>query len=118
MIPKTTAKNLRAFWGACLLITVLFPSAARVETVESATGQVQIHNLTFTPGVLTVKAGTEVTFTNRDGILHSVIARDGRFDSGALDTDESFAFTFATPGEYSYFCGLHSHMTAKIVVVP
>ncbi len=74
--------------------------------------------MTFTPGMLTVKAGTEVTFVNHEGMLHSVIARDGRFDSGALDTDESFSVIFPTPGEYGYFCGVHSHMSGKIIIVP
>jgi plastocyanin len=33
-----------------------------------------------------------------------------------MDSDESFSFTFSTPGEYAYFCSLHPHMTGTIVV--
>jgi plastocyanin len=33
-----------------------------------------------------------------------------------MDTDESYSFTFSTPGEYTYFCSLHPHMTGTIVV--
>jgi hypothetical protein len=38
------------------------------------------------------------------------------FKSKALDTDDKFSFTFATPGVYDYFCSMHPHMTGEIVV--
>ncbi|HXW26792.1 MAG TPA: plastocyanin/azurin family copper-binding protein, partial [Xanthobacteraceae bacterium] len=31
-------------------------------------------------------------------------------------TDDTFAFTFTTPGTYEYFCSLHPHMKAAVVV--
>jgi len=34
-----------------------------------------------------------------------------------MDTDETFSFTFGKPGEYTYFCSLHPHMTGRILVV-
>jgi plastocyanin len=45
-----------------------------------------------------------------------VVATAGQFRSRALDTDESFSFTFSVPGEYPYFCSLHPHMTGTVVV--
>jgi plastocyanin len=77
---------------------------------------VTIDNFVFTPERLTIKAGTTVIWTNRDDIPHTVASKDRRFKSKAMDTDESFSFTFSTPGEYSYFCSLHPHMTGTIVV--
>jgi plastocyanin len=41
---------------------------------------------------------------------------DPLFKSKALDTDDSFSFTFTEPGTYEYFCSLHPRMTATIVV--
>ena len=38
------------------------------------------------------------------------------FRSKAIDTDDKFSFTFATPGSFAYFCSLHPHMTGTIVV--
>ncbi len=38
--------------------------------------------------------------------------------SKALDTDDSYSFTFTTPGTYQYFCYIHPHMTGTIVVEP
>jgi plastocyanin len=40
----------------------------------------------------------------------------GKFKSKALDTDDSFTFTFTTAGDYTYFCSLHPHMTGTIKV--
>src|SRR4051794_26853919 len=68
---------------------------------------VHISNFTFAPPNLTVKAGTSVTFQNDDDIPHLVVANDGAFRSKALDTDDKFTFTFAKPGDFPYFCGMH-----------
>jgi plastocyanin len=77
---------------------------------------VQISNFAFAPQILTVKPGTTVTWTNGDDDPHTVTANDRAFHSAALDTRDKFSFTFTKPGEYGYFCSLHPHMTAKIVV--
>jgi plastocyanin len=45
-----------------------------------------------------------------------VVNKDKLFRSKALDTDDSYSFTFANAGTYDYFCGLHPHMQGKIVV--
>lgn len=86
--------------------------------VRAADMEVNIDNFSFTPNELTVKAGTAIVFRNRDDIPHSVVGAKGEFHSKALDTGDSFAFTFAKPGTYGYFCGLHPKMTGKIVVKP
>jgi plastocyanin len=83
---------------------------------EDAT--VTIDNFTFSPAVLTIKSGSKVTFVNHDDIPHSIVDSNGKFKSKVLDTDESYSMTFSTPGDVTYFCGLHPHMKASIVVVP
>jgi len=84
----------------------------------AADAEVDIDNFSFTPPALTVKAGTAVIFRNRDDIPHSVVGVEGEFHSKALDTDDTFTFTFAKPGTYVYFCGLHPNMKGEIVVTP
>ena len=79
---------------------------------------VKIENFTFSPPELTVKSGTTVTWENGDDIPHSVVEAGGKFHSKALDTGEKFTMTFADAGELTYFCGLHPHMTGKIIVKP
>lgn len=79
--------------------------------------QVTIDNFSFSPATITVAAGTVITWVNHDDIPHTVVSDDKTtFKSHALDTDEKFTFTFAKPGTYTYFCSLHPHMTAKVVV--
>jgi amicyanin len=104
--------------GAALLVAALvaathFAGAARAEDPT-----VKIDNFAFSPPSLTVKAGTTVTWRNQDDIPHTVASSTRLFKSKALDTDDSYSFTFNEPGSYEYFCTLHPHMTAKIVVEP
>ena len=70
----------------------------------------------YQPGRIQVKAGTTVTWKNEDDIPHTVASTTRAFKSKALDTDDSYTFTFTTPGVYEYFCSIHPHMTGKIVV--
>jgi plastocyanin len=72
----------------------------------------------FAPAILTITAGTTVTWKNGDDTVHSIVADNKSFRSGALDTDDKWSHTFATPGEYGYFCSLHPYMVGKIVVKP
>jgi plastocyanin len=98
--------------GSVLAGGVLF---ARAQTAAAAA--VGIDNFTFNPQAVTVKAGTTVTWTNKDDIPHGIAATNNAFKrSPALDTDDSFSFTFTTPGTYQYFCYIHPHMTGTIVV--
>jgi amicyanin len=83
---------------------------------QTAPNAVAIHNFTFVPQNLTVKAGTTVTWTNKDDIPHAIAAVDKGFKSKVLDTDDAYSFTFTTPGTYAYFCSIHPHMTGTIVV--
>jgi plastocyanin len=80
------------------------------------THEVSIDNFSFTPMEMTIPAGTQVTWINKDDVPHTVISVDHKFKSKALDTDEKFSFTFSNPGTYEYFCSVHPKMTGKIFV--
>ena len=102
---------LGAAVGSLMAPSVLFAQ------VDSPMSTLSIHNFTFTPQTLTVKAGTKVTWINKDDIPHGIASSNNAFKkSGALDTDDSYSFTFTTPGTYQYFCYLHPHMVGSIVV--
>jgi len=111
----------RAWYGnglrATLAIVAVVAGLASGQAL-AADAQVKIANFTFDPPILTVKAGTTVTWINADDIPHVVLEKDGKFRSSALDTDEKFSQTFSTAGTVEYFCAIHPHMTGKIVVTP
>ena len=109
--PVIAATVLGAIVGSLLAASVLFARA------DGPTSTVSIDNFSFGPQTLTVKAGTTVTWINRDDIPHGLASSNNAFKrSAALDTDDSFSFTFTTPGTYQYFCYLHPHMVGSIVV--
>lgn len=81
----------------------------------------------FSPNVITVEVGDTVTWTNNDGTMHTVTSgtsdgaktnADGTFDSGFLNTGDTFSYTFTEEGEYEYFCMPHPWMRGKVIVVP
>ena len=108
--------------GVTVLLAAAFPelTAAGGAVVKAAASPVTvtIDNFAFTPGTLTVTAGTTVTWKNEDDSPHRIGDKNGTFKSAALDTDDTFSHTFAAPGEYPYICTIHPYMVGKIVVKP
>jgi len=99
---------------ATTLAAIVLPGWADAAAPASA---VSIDNFTFGPQSVTMKTGTTVTWTNKDDIPHGIASANNAFTkSKALDTDDSYSFTFTTPGTYQYFCYIHPHMTGTIVV--
>jgi plastocyanin len=99
------------------------PGAARVadpatQPATQAAVSVKIENFAFIPKELDVPVGTTVTWQNADDVPHTATSKDEpqTFDSGPLDTDDKFSFTFTKPGTYAYYCKVHTHMQGVIVV--
>jgi plastocyanin len=90
--------------------------AAQDGTKKDAGSEITIDNFTFTPKELTVAVGTTVKWVNHDDIPHTVVEKKTTFRSKALDTDDSYSFTFASAGTFDYFCGLHPHMVGQVIV--
>jgi len=83
---------------------------------QDATNVVTIDNFTFSPKELTVAVVTTVKWINHDDVPHLVVNKDKAFRSKALDTDDSFSYTFASAGTFDYFCALHPYMVGKVIV--
>ena len=94
--------------------------AAALACLASAAGaaeiQVNIGNFTFQPALVTLHPGDSIVWENEDDIPHTVTETSFAFHSEALDTGDAFTFTFPEKGEFTYFCSLHPHMVAKVVV--
>ncbi len=98
------------------LCAVLGGLAAPVSSWSDEAASVSIDNFTFAPDPLTVGKGTLVTWTNHDDIPHSIVLATLSVHSKAMDTDQAFSYRFDKAGVFSYVCGLHPHMQAKVVV--
>jgi Plastocyanin len=112
--PPTASPN--ANMGMSNMNMPAKPPIAPKNMQAGAANQVVIENFSFVPATLTVKAGTKVTWINRDDVPHTVNDNDKRFKSGPMDTDDQFSYTFSAPGTFNYFCALHPKMTAQIIV--
>jgi len=67
----------------------------------------------FVPQQLVVKAGTTVTFTNKDNANHTATNINGLFDSGKITSENSWSYTFDKPGTFSFYCNYHSSNTSE-----
>jgi plastocyanin len=123
---KMQRRTAASIFGTVIFAAALFSSplaggplrtgpVAAAEAKPNVTA-ITIDNFSFSPMQIEIAAGTQVTWINKDDVPHTVVSIDHKFKSRALDTDESFSFTFQDPGTYEYFCSVHPKMTGKIVV--
>jgi plastocyanin len=76
---------------------------------------VTIDNFAFSPATLKVKIGQQVTWTNKQGVPHTVTADDGAFDH-PMPSGATFSFAFDQAGTFAYHCKIHPSMHATIMV--
>ena len=107
-------RQLLVFLGVAALCWIATGSPANASTPDAA--QIVIKDFMFMPRSLTVKAGSTVTWANKDDEPHTVVSDTGVFRSGAVDTDETFTFKFVKPGVYHFSCSIHPRMIGTIVV--
>jgi plastocyanin len=77
---------------------------------------VNIDGFAFAPATLTVKAGSNVTWTNKDEDPHTVVADGDAFRSGVLGSGGTYSFTFPAAGTFAYVCSIHPFMRGTVVV--
>lgn len=88
---------------------------------------VSITEYTFGPQDITIKAGTQVVWTNNGTLAHTVTGNT--FASGQLappvgggpygmTNGQTYTSTFTTPGTFAYHCSNHAQMTGTVTVTP
>ena len=110
-----------ARYGRRGLLRTLAQAGALVAIAKSraawaADSEVTIDNFKFSPSPLTVKAGTKVTWVNRDDMVHSIVFPSLNLHSDPLDSGDAFAHRFDQAGTYDYLCGLHPFMHGRLIV--
>jgi plastocyanin len=91
------------------------PAPAAAQAGEAA----KIVDFDFSPGRLTVEAGTTVTWSNTGSRPHTATDRGGTFDTKPIAPQAEAQVTLSTPGTYFYFCRINpAKMNGVLVVEP
>jgi plastocyanin len=115
MFVKSFGRNCINAFAQLMLFTAVSATSVMSAKAQDA-NTIVMKNFDFSPMMLTVKAGTTVTWKNLDGEPHTVVSPDGAFRSHALDQGDAFTFKFDKPGTYKYICSIHPKMRAAIIV--
>lgn len=103
--------SLVAVFSVCALL-LLIPHTARAAQIT-----ITITDNSFTPSNITINAGDTVTWVNNGAVAHTATASNGSFDSGTIQSGQSFGAVFNAAGTYAYRCKFHSGMTGTLSVV-
>jgi plastocyanin len=90
------------------------PTTSSAGTFASGTA-VAIDKFAFSPATLKAKVGQQVTWTNKQGVAHTVTANGGAFNH-PMPSGATFSFTFTKAGTFAYHCTIHPSMHGTIVV--
>jgi plastocyanin len=82
---------------------------------DAATTSVEVRNACLYPVVARVDPGSEVTWTIRDGAVHTITGANASW--GTMDAVSALtSYRFDAPGVYPYYCVAHSWMAGAVVV--
>ncbi len=103
-----------------ILVLALFTllGSCKKDSNTPGANEVYIENMEFSPSTITVSLNATVTWTNNDGMAHTVTSDTDLFDSGSIADGKTYSHTFTTAGTYTYKCSYHSSMTGTVVVSP
>jgi len=77
---------------------------------------VEIKDYAFSPSTITIKKGDSIKWTNQDSVGHTATSDNSLFDSGTLNKNKDYTFTFNQAGTFNYHCTPHPYMKGKIIV--
>jgi len=78
--------------------------------------EIYMNNSVFEPSSITVSKGTTITWTNKESMIHTVTSDSLFFNSGDMNKNITFSYTFNTAGTYKYRCIYHSNMKGTVTV--
>ena len=103
-------------WKVVIVAGIVLAGLTAAHAAERSSAAIAVQEFKFAPSVLTVRVGTTVRWTNHDEETHTITSATGAFASAGLGHEEGFSQIFTRPGRYEYFCALHPHMKATVVV--
>ncbi len=86
--------------------------------LNTETKEMKMEKKTYSPRVLPVSVGTEVSFPNFDPILHNAFSTstNNNFDLGLYSGGDKGSHKFEKPGLVRVYCNVHHAMVAYILV--
>ena len=103
-----------ALIGSALLLAGCGGSATRASVPVAKSVIVVIRDFKYHPAMLTVRAGTRVTWRNDDTSPHTATAKG--LSTRTLSQGQSRTLTLRRPGRYAYVCVFHPFMHGTVVV--
>jgi len=99
---------------------VVYLEGAAPPAVSGVPGEMEQRDRRFSPDLVVIPAGSEVSFPNFDPIFHNVfsLSKPKSFDLGNYPQGTTRTVKFPKPGIVSVYCHLHPNMTGTIVVTP
>jgi plastocyanin len=113
---RVIAHPVRAGAILALVLCVALVMPAIFAAAASPAPAVDIAKFAFAPKEITIAPGTKIVWTNHDETPHTVTSNDKSFASKGLDTDDKFDHTFASEGDFTYYCTVHPFMTGVVHV--
>jgi plastocyanin len=122
---SSTTSAARRLLALPVLVMALVACGADDDTGGTAGGgdaagsgtEVVIKGFSFDPMEIEVASGATVTWTNEDSAPHTIEDQGGLFpESEELAQGDTFSFTYDTPGEHPYVCGIHPYMKGTVTV--
>lgn len=112
----TVIRLLRHTATAISIAVAVVASASCARRAAPRSHIVVMKTVGFQPAELSVNRGDTIVWKNEDLIPHSATARDGSWDSKAIDPDSSWSYVAEKAGEFSYYCVFHPNMEGTIAV--
>ena len=118
IFSRNTSRSLRpgAVLALVLCAALAVPAIFAAAAPSAPTVDVKIEKFAYGPKEITVAPGTRIVWTNHDETPHTVTSNDKSFASKGLDTDDKFEHTFASEGDFTYYCTVHPFMTGVVHV--
>lgn len=122
--PEKTIKQLEQEKQLSIEKALNPPLNTTVEIVYGASDNTQTKNFIPNDARAVGLLSNRIIWKNEDTVAHTVTSDNGysnqytgKFDSGIIESGQSYQYTFIDVGSYAYHCEIHPYMTGKVEVV-
>ncbi|WP_299501919.1 copper-binding protein [uncultured Roseobacter sp.] len=112
MTRRPTRRSVMVGTAAMAAVPVPITLLADIGKVH----EVEIRSFEFNPGLIQVRVGDMIRWSNKDLAPHTATADQFGWNTGALEKD-AVGEVWVTDGmETTYFCAFHPHMKGRIEI--